>query len=176
MPRAFRRSHKPWIAPLIGAIALIGCAYATPNTTPPDYAGRGSLGDVTANRAAGYEGGILFSYPKRPRYGATPAAAANPYLWRAALLTLSGLPLASADPFGGVIITGWYSFPNSPGERFKDTVFITSRELRSDAVHVSVFRQVYQGGRWIDVAVGPEVPAALQAKVLDEARRLQAAG
>jgi hypothetical protein len=35
----------------------------------------------------------------------------NAYLWRAALDTLSFMPLASADPFGGTIITDWYSPP-----------------------------------------------------------------
>ena len=33
----------------------------------------------------------------------------NAFLWRGALDTLSFLPLTSADPFGGVIITDWYT-------------------------------------------------------------------
>ncbi len=37
------------------------------------------------------------------------ALGVNAYLWRGALDTLSFMPLASADPFGGVIITDWYS-------------------------------------------------------------------
>ena len=37
----------------------------------------------------------------------------NVYLWRAALETIDFLPLAQADPFGGVIITDWYS-PRTP--------------------------------------------------------------
>src|SRR5262249_51014442 len=43
----------------------------------------------------------------------------NSLLWRASLDTLSFMPLTSADPFGGVIITDWYSPPSSPTERFK---------------------------------------------------------
>ena len=39
----------------------------------------------------------------------------NSYLWHATLDTLSFMPLHSADPFGGVIITDWYVAPTSPG-------------------------------------------------------------
>src|ERR1700722_13995350 len=48
----------------------------------------------------------------------------NAYLWRGALETLAFMPLASADPFGGVIITDWYQPQQSPGERFKATAYI----------------------------------------------------
>ena len=75
----------------------------------------------------------------------------NAYLWRGALDTLSFMPLASADPFGGVIITDWYTPPNSTDERFKATAYILSRQLRSDGVRVTIFRQVLReravGGR-----------------------------
>ncbi len=37
------------------------------------------------------------------------AIAVNAYLWRASLDTLSFMPLLSADPYGGVIITDWYT-------------------------------------------------------------------
>src|SRR5476651_2399716 len=35
--------------------------------------------------------------------------AVNAYLWRASLDTINFIPLVSADPFGGVIITDWYT-------------------------------------------------------------------
>ena len=38
----------------------------------------------------------------------------NSFLWRASLDTVTFMPLASADPFGGVIITDWYSPPETP--------------------------------------------------------------
>ena len=38
-------------------------------------------------------------------------------LWRASLDTISFMPVASADPFGGVIITDWYSPPEAPSDR-----------------------------------------------------------
>ena len=48
----------------------------------------------------------------------------NAYLWRAALDTVSFAPLLQADANTGVIITDWYTHPNSPGERVKLTVTI----------------------------------------------------
>ena len=97
----------------------------------------------------------------------------NAFLWRGALDTLSFLPLSSADPFGGVIITDWYTPADAQGERFKATAYILGRELRSDAIRVSVFRQVNQGGRWVDAPVSPVVQADIENKVLDRARKLR---
>ena len=65
----------------------------------------------------------------------------NSYLWHASLDTLSFLPLAIADPFGGVIISEWYVAPTSPDERLKVTVYIMDRALRADGLKVVVFRQ-----------------------------------
>ena len=83
------------------------------------------------------------------------------------------MPLVSADPFGGTVITDWYEDPKTPGERFKATAYILGRERRSDAVRVSVFRQVTQGGRWVDAAVSPVTVGEIENKVLDRARKLR---
>src|SRR5688572_14302950 len=71
------------------------------------------------------QGVNLFSGGK----GETPDVAVNAYLWRASLDTVAFMPVASADPFGGVIITDWYSLPETPDERFKVNVFILGRAL-----------------------------------------------
>ena len=97
----------------------------------------------------------------------------NSYLWHATLDTLSFMPLASADPFGGVIITDWFTPPVSSGERFKATVYILGRELRSDGVRVSIFRQVLQGGQWVDAPVSPVTIGEIENKVLSRARQLR---
>ncbi len=67
--------------------------------------------------------------------------AVNAYLWRASLDTINFIPLVSADPFGGVIITDWYTPSETPNERMKVQVTILDRELRADGVRVSVFKQ-----------------------------------
>ncbi|MSO90133.1 MAG: DUF3576 domain-containing protein [Acetobacteraceae bacterium] len=102
------------------------------------------------------------------------ALGVNAYLWRGALDTLGFMPLASADPFGGVIITDWYEPPATPGERFKATAFILGRQLRADGLRISIFRQVLQGGRWIDTSVSQVTISEIENKVLSRARELRA--
>ncbi len=98
----------------------------------------------------------------------------NAFLWRATLDTLSFMPLASADPFGGVIITDWYSPPGVNNERFKATAYVMGRQLRSDAVRVAIFRQVRQGaGQWVDAPPAPATGAELEDRVLARARELR---
>lgn len=100
----------------------------------------------------------------------------NSYLWRASLDTLSFLPLASADPFGGVVITDWYSPPETPDERFKVNLYILGRELRADGLRVSVFRQVRQGqDGWADAQVDPETATQLENAILSRAREMRLA-
>ena len=98
----------------------------------------------------------------------------NAYLWRGALDTLSFMPLASADPFGGVIITDWYAPPTATGERFKATAYILGRELRTDGVRVTVFRQVRDGNQWVDATINPATATDIENKVLARARELRA--
>jgi len=101
------------------------------------------------------------------------ALGVNAYLWRGALDTLAFMPLASADPFGGVIITDWYQPPAGGGERFKATAYILGRQLRADGVRISIFRQVVQGGQWVDAAVNPTTTSEIENKVLARARELR---
>ena len=101
------------------------------------------------------------------------ALGVNAYLWRGALDTLSFMPLASADPFGGVIITDWYQPPAGQGERFKATAYILGRQLRADGIKVSIFRQVSTNGRWQDAAVSPVTTSDIENKVLARARELR---
>ena len=65
----------------------------------------------------------------------------NVFLWRATLDTTSFLPLLSADPFGGVIITDWYLPTESPNERYKLTIYILDKQLRADGLKISLFKQ-----------------------------------
>ena len=100
----------------------------------------------------------------------------NSYLWRATLDTIAFMPLSSADPFGGVIITDWYTPPETPGERFKMSVYILGRELRADGVKVAVFRQRNSGnGAWIDSVIGKGTATNLENQILTRARQLRIA-
>jgi len=97
----------------------------------------------------------------------------NAFLWRATLDTLSFMPLASADPFGGVVITDWYAPPAAPNERFRATAYILGRQLRSDGVRVVVFRQELRGNTWVDSPVSASTGSEMEDKVLARARELR---
>lgn len=101
----------------------------------------------------------------------------NSYLWRASLDTISFMPLSSADPFGGVIITDWYTPPEAQSERFKVNVYILGRDLRADGIRAAVFRQQYDGqGGWIDSRVDEQTVVYLENAILTRARQLRIAG
>jgi len=166
------------------AALLAGCGGAKPNPTDPGYIGQqgpNSAGDMPGGSLLG-DSNLVFGTAK-PRPGdsggagsgtAGGALGVNAYLWRGTLDTLSFMPLASADPFGGVIITDWYTPPTSSNERFKATAYILGRELRSDGVRISIFRQVYQDGHWVDASVSPVTIGEIENKVLSRARELRA--
>jgi hypothetical protein len=97
----------------------------------------------------------------------------NAYLWRAALDTISFMPLVQTDSNGGVIVTDWYSSPNNQAERMKLTVSILDQDLRADAVRVAASRQVAQEGRWVDAPVQAATVQKLEEIILTKARDLR---
>ncbi len=100
----------------------------------------------------------------------------NSYLWRASLDTIAFMPLASADPFGGVIITDWYAPPETPGERYKMSVYIMGRQLRADGIRVAVFRQQISPPQgWVNTNVAPKTATSLENQILTRARQLRLA-
>jgi hypothetical protein len=110
------------------------------------------------------------------RSAASPAAgvAVNSYLWRAALDTVGFMPVASADPFGGTIITDWYSPQGAATERLKVNIYILDAALRADGVKAAVFRQILaQNGAWRDAPVSPETASQLEDSILTRARQLR---
>lgn len=99
----------------------------------------------------------------------------NSFLWRASLDTISFMPISSADPFGGVILTDWYENPDTPGTRFKANVYILDRQLRADGVRVSVFKQQQGKGGWKDATVTADMAASIENTILTRARELRVA-
>ena len=107
--------------------------------------------------------------------GAAMGIGVNAYLWQATLESLSFMPLDNADPFGGVIITEWHSSLDSPGERFKMTVLINTKELRADGLTVSVFRQIWTkgAGLWVDAPISSNASREIEDAILTKARELR---
>ncbi|CAK0767041.1 DUF3576 domain-containing protein [uncultured Gammaproteobacteria bacterium] len=125
----------------------------------------------------GGEGGIqLFGPKRRDDPSQSGGIGVNSFLWRAALDTLAFMPIASADPFGGVILTDWHSPPDTPNERFKINLYILDRQLRADAIKTSVFKQVKRGADdWRDTSIGAETATQLEDAILTRARQLRIA-
>jgi len=152
---------------------LAGCGLATgPSNEIPDQQER----DRKAEGSIFGDDGITFGGDKGGDSGGA-GLGVNGFLWRASLDTISFLPLSQADPFGGVIITDWYTPPETPNTRFKLNVFILGRQLRADGLRVSVFKQEQrQGGSdWNDIAVSNETIRSLENAILAKARELRIA-
>jgi hypothetical protein len=121
-------------------------------------------------------GGRVFGTSSKDGSGgdAGGALGVNAYLWRGTLDTLSFMPLASADPFGGVIITDWYTPPAAgTGERFKATAYILGRQLRADGIKLALFRQEQRAGQWVDAPVDASTVTDIENKILERARELR---
>lgn len=140
------------------------------------YDNRGAQGEgVREQSLFGADGMVLLGGPDYdPGQGDGAGIGVNSFLWRASLDTLSFMPLTSADPFGGVIITDWYTPPQTPGERFKISAFILDRSLRADGVRIAAFRQIEQSpGNWVDSGVGDTMATDLENTILTRARQLR---
>ena len=118
---------------------------------------------------------LIGGSPKVQASGDNAAAiGVNGYLWRASLDTLSFMPLASADPYGGVIVTDWYINPEKPDERFKCTVYILDSRLRADGLNVAVFKQNRDAsGAWIDAPHAGQTETDIENSILTRARQLR---
>lgn len=95
----------------------------------------------------------------------------NKFAWVASLQTINFMPLSSADPFAGVIITDWYSIGKNV--RYKANVYILSGVLNANTVKVKIFKQRYAGGRWEDINVNPAVDNKIEDAILNKARILR---
>ena len=106
--------------------------------------------------------------------GGSSGIGVNSFLWRASLDTVAFMPLVSADPFGGVILTDWYGPPDSVNERYKITLFILGTTLRSDGIRAQVFKQERSAGAgWKDVRPDETLDRELEDAILTRARQLR---
>ncbi|MDD2867235.1 DUF3576 domain-containing protein [Neomegalonema sp.] len=120
------------------------------------------------------EGGLKLFGGASGRRGAVETLGVNAYLWRAALDTLSILPLASADPLGGAVTTDWGRIGPNPNERVKATAYVKSAELSANALEVVINRQVSDGvGGWRDAPVAADTARRLEDAILLRARQIR---
>ncbi len=146
----------PVFAAALGAAVLAGCAHKAGGE---------------AYQTAGFH---PFGGGKHAAVDNPAAIGVNGYLWRASLDTLAFMPLASADPYGGVILTDWYINPEKPDERFKCTVYILDTRLRADGINVTIFKQHQDAsGTWVDVAAADQTASDIENAILTRARQLR---
>jgi hypothetical protein len=161
----------------IAALSLIACSGAETVYHYPEKRGkRDTVYDDQKEETVFGDGGLeIFGGKSRRGQGENGGGiGVNSFLWRATLDTIAFMPLTSADPFGGVIITDWYSPPEAPRERFKMSVYILGRELRADGIRVSVFRQLNNGnGIWTASTVKETTATGLEDQILARARQLR---
>ncbi|MBU2936018.1 MULTISPECIES: DUF3576 domain-containing protein [Pacificibacter] len=91
-------------------------------------------------------------------------AQVNKYIWNAALDVLSFLPVQSADPFTGVIITG-YGTPPGGGRSYRAVIHVTDPALDARTLNLSLYTR---GG-----AVTNDTIHAVEDAILTRARQLR---
>ncbi len=91
----------------------------------------------------------------------------NKYIWAAALDVLNFLPLQSADPFTGVIVTG-FGAPPGGGRAYRATIFIQDPALDARSLKVAL---VTRSG-----PASAETIRAIEDAILTRARQLRIGG
>jgi hypothetical protein len=157
---------------LLGALALAGC-----ESSGSTRAYTGTVNNPGGPKATeSYRPGGPRSDFVQGSESAQRAASVqvNRFAWRASLDTISFMPLASSDPYGGAIATDWYVSRANANERLRVNILVGGPELRGDTVRVTVFRQERRGGRgdWANVTVDPGVAQNLESVIIQRAREL----
>src|SRR3954471_10173020 len=88
------------VALALFALALTACGSSKPDIADADWA----------------QLGVSESAPRN--------LGVNAFLWQATRDTLRFMPLTSVDPFGGLIVSDWYTPPGTPDERLKVVVHV----------------------------------------------------
>lgn len=168
--------------PIMAALAATGLLIAGCGGGPnPEPMPRGPKDRGVTGKLFGEEGfsigalssGSLFRGDDKDKGDALPV---NKFLWQASLDTLDFLPLASTDPFTGVIATDWGTTPQNPNERFKVTAYMVSSALAASSLKVAVFREIRGAdGGWVSATVDPETARQLEDAILTRARQIRIA-
>ncbi len=97
----------------------------------------------------------------------------NSVLWKSSLEVINFMPISSADPFAGVIITEWYSSPNTHDQRCKLNVFIKGATLKTQNLEVNSFCQKKEGSSWVDVANNEDDDLKIENAILKQAKKIK---
>lgn len=173
------------ILAVIFALSLLaGCSNRPLNvdsstaTLHPESGEEKRMSDMGSLLTKSNEPIILYSSNKKNSGGESNDAGtgvAKSYLWRAAIESISFMPLVSVDSNGGVIATDWYSSPNSPNEKLKFNILVLNSQLQISSIKVTAFKQVYRSGTWHSVESTKELSRTIEDNILRKAIALKAA-
>ena len=90
----------------------------------------------------------------------------NKYIWNASLDILNFLPIQSADPFSGVIVTG-YGTPPGGGRAYRATILIRDPALEARSLNLALATR--------SGPVSAETTRAIEDAILTRARQLRIA-
>lgn len=123
--------------------------------------------------AGGLSGCGMFSKGDTPsavneavRLRGAESVAVNRYLWAASLDVLSFLPVQEADPFTGVIVTG-YGTPPGGGRAYRATIHVSDPALDARSLSLSLLTR--------SGPVSAETRRAIEDAILARARQLRVA-
>ena len=88
----------------------------------------------------------------------------NKYIWNASLEVLNFLPVQAADPFTGIIVTG-YGTPPGGGRAYKATIYVQDPALDARSLNISL--------RSRSGVVSPDTVRAIEDAILTRARQLR---
>ena len=140
---------------LIGALAFSGCGriadtFSGDGTNPNEPAEpRSTIWDLFENRD-----------------DPNTTIEVNKYLWNASLDILNFLPIRSADPFSGVIVTG-YGTPPGGGRAYRATILIRDPALEARSLNLALATR--------SGPVSVETTRAIEDAILTRARQMRIA-
>lgn len=144
---------------LASLVILAGCSVFRNEGLDPDT-GTVASGRESGSRGAVQSGTSLFDIFE----GGTSEVKVNRFIWTATLEVLDFLPVQAADPFTGVITTG-FGTPPGGGSAYRATVLISDPAL--DARSLNVALQSRSG------PVSAETQRAVEDAILTRARQLR---
>ena len=118
-------------------------------------------------------GDVLNQKNEGDKKTATMSMPVNVFLWRSALETVNFMPINSANPIGGTILTDWYSGSDKENERCKLNIFITGKELKTQNLKVTSFCQEFKNEKWVDKKIDKENNIKIENAILNKAKKLR---
>lgn len=123
----------------------------------PETANPAVAGAVDSGRSTFWD---LFSNNDNPN----TTVSVNKYLWNASLDVLNFLPIESADPFSGVIVTG-YGTPPGGGRAYRATIYVQDPALDARSLKIALATQ--------SGPVDADTVRAVEDAILTRARQLR---